>query len=184
MLLAALLTVHDFGLFPYGSIIPFTSAREEPSPPRHLHTIPHCPGGIKCGPYVKQRELIVGRIHLATIIVVNDVTNFFATSVNDPVMAVKWKLIPEADLKSINITQARGTQVVIKQSWSFRHKFPLYHICLPNANIKIICPTPWVAVNVIYYCRNALTGIAVCKGESIYSTSQCPRWDLNPRPWS
>ena len=52
--------------------------------------------GVQSGPHIQQGELVVTCVHLATIIVVDDVANLPSIAIHNPVMTVERQLIPGA----------------------------------------------------------------------------------------
>ena len=64
-----------------------------PAPPGDLHPVPHGRERIQSRPDIQDGELVV-LVDLATIVVVNDVSDLCPATVDDPVVPVKRQLVP------------------------------------------------------------------------------------------
>lgn len=64
-----------------------------PAPPGDLHSVPHCRKRIESRPDVQDGELVI-LVDFATVIVVDDISHFRPTTVDDPVMPVERQLVP------------------------------------------------------------------------------------------
>ena len=73
-----------------------------PAPVRHLHAVPDVLPRVHRRPDIQQRKLVAPGLHRATVVVVDNIANFLPTAVDDPVMAVKGKFIPNRNTNMIN----------------------------------------------------------------------------------
>lgn len=64
-----------------------------PAPPGHLHPVPHGRERIQSGPDVQDGELVV-LVDRAAVVVVDDVSDFRPTAVDDPIVPVERQLVP------------------------------------------------------------------------------------------
>ena len=64
-----------------------------PAPPSYFHTIPKSFRRIQCWTYIQNGERMVTDINFSYIIVVNNISDFFATAINNPIVTIKWKLV-------------------------------------------------------------------------------------------
>lgn len=62
-------------------------------PPHHCHfgAIHHSREWVEGWSDVQCRELVSSLIHFSYVVIINDVAHFFPTTVNNPVMAIKWQ---------------------------------------------------------------------------------------------
>jgi len=72
-----------------------------PAPISHSHTIPNVLPWIHSWTNIQNCKLVTSRLNWTTIIVINNVPNFFSTAINYPVMTIKWKLISVKKKKKI-----------------------------------------------------------------------------------
>lgn len=79
----------------------------------HFHTIPTIFKWIHGRSNIKQSKFVFV-IDLTTLVVIDDITNIFTTSINDPIMAIKGQFIAEMNKK------VRSEQ----QIWWQRMKLP------------------------------------------------------------
>ena len=66
-------------------------------PPPDLHPVPDGGRRVKRRSNVEIGELVRLGVDAAAVIVINDVADVAAASVDDPVVAVKWVLVSETD---------------------------------------------------------------------------------------
>lgn len=59
-----------------------------------FHPVPHVFKRVECRPDVKKCKLILV-IDFPTVIIINNIAHFFSTSINNPVMSIKWQFVSE-----------------------------------------------------------------------------------------
>ncbi|MPC36820.1 Serine proteinase stubble [Portunus trituberculatus] len=80
----------------------------------HNHTVPHILKGVHGWPHIQDGKAMAFWVNRTTIIIIDDVAHLLPTAIHYPVVAVKWKLIPEEnEFVSYNLNEDKHSVAML-----------------------------------------------------------------------